>query len=65
MPLARARYGHHDEAARRRRAHLTVDARTGEGARRGAARSAPTAAGSHSRSGGKEERAGGAGERMS
>jgi hypothetical protein len=40
VPLARARSGHHGEAARRRRAHLAVDARAGEGAHRGAARQA-------------------------
>jgi hypothetical protein len=33
----RARSGHHGDAARRRRAHLAVDARAGEGAHRGTA----------------------------
>jgi hypothetical protein len=39
----RRRSGHHSDAARRRRAHLAVNARAGEGARRGAARSEPPA----------------------
>jgi hypothetical protein len=44
VPLARAGQRHHGDAARRRRAHLAVNARAGEGARRGAARSAPPVA---------------------
>jgi hypothetical protein len=39
----RHRSGHHGEAPRRPRAHLAVDARAGEGARRGAARLPPVA----------------------
>jgi hypothetical protein len=35
--LPRAGSGHHGDAARRRRAHLAVDARAGEGAHRGTA----------------------------
>jgi hypothetical protein len=50
--LARANFGplagHHREAARRRRAHPAVDARAGEGARRGAATAAAAAAAARS-----------------
>jgi hypothetical protein len=63
----RRRSGHHGDAAQRRRAHPAVDARAGEGARRGAARSIAIGRrrSPYTRVGGQKEATGGTEEEMS